>query len=396
MLLLLIVLRLGILASAAEGLFSLSSTFQSQGDLASTVASLPDHAFVLVDRDEYVLDVSDILKTTVEGGLSEYLFSCGILPTEMCTVTIDGYINVSGIGSIDVAGSTISEAQARLDALVRQYYSSSLHVSLTLHRPRVTSVVIRGMVREPGSYVLPATSRVSDLVLESGGLVFYGSHLGRATSQQGDSFDIDLSFCPETSSFRNDPFLGSLRVVEMFPCSNPVFVNYRGSIVTVDISPDGIGLPGLLGEFTILKGDVNLEQSYISSRNGQSVPLWDQSMGFSEYTVLPFDTLNLAYQDETVFVSGAVYSPGMIPFNPTSTASWYIQAAGGYLNEANRNNVIVSTPSGILEDIDIETFVVQPNSTIEVKYNWIAANSEYIALSMTAISLIMSVFYLTQ
>jgi len=182
----------------------------------------------------------------------------------------------------------------------------------------------------------------------------------------------------------------------MFPCSNPVFVNYRGSIVTVDISPNGIGLPDLLGEFTILKGDVNLEQSYISSRNGQSVPLWDQSLGFSEYTVVPFDTLNLAYQDETVFVSGAVYSPGMIPFNPTSTASWYIQAAGGYLNEANRNNVIVSTPSGILEDIDIETFVVQPNSTIEVKYNWIAANSEYIALSMTAISLIMSVFYLTQ
>ncbi len=396
MLLMLIVLKLGLLSSDGGSFFSLSSTFQSQEDLSSAAVSLPDHAFVLVDRDEYLLDVSDILKTTVEGGLSEYLFSCGILPTEMCTVTTDGYINVSGIGSIDVAGATINEAQARLDALVRQYYSSSLQVSLTLHKPRVTSVAIRGMVRNPGSYILSATSRVSDLVLESGGLVFYGSHLGRAVSQQGDSLPVDLSFSAETNRFRDDPFLGNLSVVEMFPCSNPVFVNYRGSIITVDIAPDGTSLSDLLHEFIILRGDVNLEQSYISSRDDRTVPLWDQNRGFTEYTVAPLDTLNLAYQDESVFVSGAVYSPGMIPFNPTSTVSWYIQAAGGYLNEANRGNVIVSTPSGNVENLDIDTFVVQPNSTIEVKYKWIAANSEYIALTMTAISLIMSVLYLTQ
>jgi protein involved in polysaccharide export with SLBB domain len=396
MLLMLIVLKLGLLSSADGSVFSLSSTFQSQGNLSSAAVSLPDHAFVLVDRDEYILDVSDVLRTTVEGGLSEYLFSCGILPSEMCTVTIDGFINVSGIGSVDVAGATITEAQARLDALVRQYYSSSLHVSLTLHQPRVTSVAIRGMVRNPGSYILSATARVSDLVLKSGGLVFYGSHLGRAVSQLGDSLPVDLSFSAETSRFRDDPFIGSLSVVEMFPCINPVFVNYRGSIVTVDIDPDGISLPDLLHDFAILRGDVNLEQSYISSRDDGTVPFWDQSSGFTEYTVSPFDTLNLAYQDESVFVSGAVYSPGMIPFNPTSTVSWYIQAAGGYLNEANRGNVVVSTPSGVIEDTDIDTFVVQPNSTIEVKYKWIAANSEYIALSMSAISLIMSVLYLTK
>ena len=136
---------------------------------------------VPVDRDAYRLAPGDMLLVTIEGGVSEYLLSVGVLPMDQCQVTLDGRLNVSGIGSLHVEGRSINEAQAALDAQVRSCFPS-LRAGLSLSFPRMVNMEVRGMVDNPGRYSMYATQRVSDAIREAGGVRLYGSQFGRAFS----------------------------------------------------------------------------------------------------------------------------------------------------------------------------------------------------------------------
>lgn len=374
-----------------------SSSFQSQAALASTSSNqITETAFASIDRDEYCLGVGDLLLVTIEGGLTEHLYLSGLSPMEQCGVTLDGFINVSGIGSIEVAGQSINEAQTSLTSLVRSYYPY-LHACLTLQHPRQVQINLRGMVVSPGMYTFFATSRVSDLFYAGGGSPFFGSHLGIAVTADGDSLAIDLSFDAFTNMLRLDPLLGNLRVVEFFAVTNPLFVNKRNSISVIDINPEGETLSDVLYKHNLISGNINLLSSTVNSRDHRTTPiLTSDGFGFSVITLMPYDTLNFSHQEISIFVSGAVNQPGMVPYNPLSGVDWYIQAAGGFRNDASRSNIVIQSASGFVEDANLDTYIIQPNSTIEVKYSWISSNSQYISLFVTFVALSLSVINLLQ
>ncbi len=350
---------------------------------------------VPVDRDEYRLAPGDMLVVTIEGGVSEYLLSVGVLPMDRCQVTLDGRLNVSGIGSIHVEGMSISEAQHTFDNLVRSGFPS-LRAELSLAYPRMVGVEVRGMVEKPGRYSMYATERVSDVILKAGGIRLYGSQYGRGVTGSGDAVPVDLSMEPFTGSLRSDPMLGGLVTVEMLPCDFPVFIQSAEGFYTHDIGSGGMSVPDLLSEAAPISGGVDLPASFVSVMGGGTVPVWRWDGGYTGYILSPGDTLNLVPGRNTVFVGGAVKNPGPVLFCPGAGVDWYIQSAGGFSADADINDISIIHSRGVLEVDSRDSLPVPGNSSIEVHYNWISKNREYVALLVTTIGLVFTMIQISK
>jgi protein involved in polysaccharide export with SLBB domain len=365
---------------------------QAAGSVETLQEAIP---VVPVDRDAYRLAPGDMLLVTIEGGVSEYLLSVGVLPMDQCQVTLDGRLNVSGIGSLHVEGRSINEAQAALDAQVRSCFPS-LRAGLSLSFPRMINVEVRGMVDSPGRYSMYATQRVSDAIREAGGVRLYGGQFGRAFRDSGEPVSVDLSLDPSTGVLRSDPMLDGLVMAEVFPCGHPVFILSSEGLSTHDIGPGGMSVSDLMAEAVLVDGDVDLPASYVSVVGGGTVPVWRWDGGYTEYSLSPGDTLNLVPEESTVFVGGAVQTPGLVLFRPGAGVDWYIQAAGGFSTEANTREIRVTHSGGVLEVDSRDSLPIPGNSSIEVGYSWMARNRDYVTLFATLAGLAFSVIQLTQ
>ena len=66
------------------------------------------------------------------------------------------------------------------------------------------------------------------------------------------------------------------------------------------------------------------------------------------------DSINIPKNNGVVEVSGEVYIPGYVQWSGNSRISHYIDKAGGYKPDADKNNIMVIYPNG---DIDIKKFL---------------------------------------
>ena len=82
----------------------------------------------------------------------------------------DGFISIPTIGSLEVAGKTIVEAESLLVDKSRDVYPRS-KISFRLTRVRMMKVLISGAVENPGVYELSAIDRLSSLIEASGGFI---------------------------------------------------------------------------------------------------------------------------------------------------------------------------------------------------------------------------------
>lgn len=113
-----------------------------------------------IDPDEYIVGPGDLLNI---------VFWQPTYQENSCTVSGDGTVVIPMVGVTPVAGLTLTQARARLDSAV----ASALRwgrITVSLVEPRRFRVHVTGLVERPGTYVLPATARVADAILEAGGL----------------------------------------------------------------------------------------------------------------------------------------------------------------------------------------------------------------------------------
>jgi polysaccharide export outer membrane protein len=113
-----------------------------------------------VNPDEYVLGPGDGLNVVFwQPTFREY----------PAVVSGDGNLVVPLVGVLPVAGLTLTEARARMDAAVAGALRVG-RISVSLTQPRKFRVHVTGRVEQPGTYALPATARVADAVEMAGGL----------------------------------------------------------------------------------------------------------------------------------------------------------------------------------------------------------------------------------
>ncbi len=358
-----------------------------------------------IDRDEYILGPGDILSVVVEGGCSEIMLSSGVIPQSFCIVSGDGYISISGIGAVKAGQLSITETQYNVQEKAEEYYPS-VTLTISLYSLRTISIGIRGLVEEPGVYNLSATERVSAIVTAAGGISAYGSRTGHIYFSNGEYSLFDLHCDIQTGAYISDPLLTEAVTVVVDECVNPIYVIQTGfaqrsteneisnivhSIETWD-SETQFSIADFINRMGGVAGNVNMMNSGLV-RNGEYLPIWQDSSGFSDCLVLPGDTIVFVSYRDSVFVGGAVENPMHITYHPEMSVHEYVIAAGGCTSDASLGGVrLVRNGDVIAQGDDILPRSLLPGDALEVPYSWIAKNSNAITVVSVTIGLVYTVF----
>jgi len=107
-----------------------------------------------INPEFYVLGTGDVLKFRAWGRLEIQ---------QVVTIGPDGYAAIPTVGEINAAGKTVNEVNSTLQSMISRIYPHS-EVSLRLIKVRLMKVLISGAVREPGTYVISAVDRLSELI----------------------------------------------------------------------------------------------------------------------------------------------------------------------------------------------------------------------------------------
>ena len=381
---------------------------QSVSSPVSSASGISISVLEQADRNSYVLGPGDVVTVVIEGGCTEALLVAGVLPWTGCRIGSDGYLSVSGIGAVDVDGLTIEQAQYALQRTVSRFYPS-LNIALSLSEPRMLRASIRGMVNEPGTYIMTSLDRVSNLVMGAGGISAYGSRIGKLYTADGDTLEVDLHISAGTGFHVADPFLTNNASVVFDVCTNPVFL-LRTEFVfsaTPDEIPESIqsfetwelapydNFESLVVRMGGLPGNVNLSETRIVRKNNH-FPVWADSAGILQQLILPGDTILLVMMSNSITVAGAVIRPGSVAYRPESTVSNYIVAAGGLLPDAGSHISIFRNGKEYETDEPVENLTLLPGDGINIGYNWFSRNSGLISILGTTVSIGITVYAMSK
>ncbi len=344
----------------------------------------------LADRSTYVLGPGDIVTVVVEGGTSQVLMTAGLSPWTQCTIGGDGYLSVSGIGSVSVNDLTIDEAQQSLQRKAAGYYPS-IRVTLSLLEPRMLRVSVGGMVDLPGIYALSALHRVSDAVLLAGGVSTFGSYTGTMFAENGETLEVDLNILPGSMSFTADPFLTNNAGIIIDVCDNPVYILYTANALETRNVRPGETFESLLTRMGGVSGNISLIDCRIA-RDENRIPIWNHSEGFLNTELIPGDTLLLVSLRDSITVGGAVGLPGSVPYNPESTVLDYIVTAGGPVSTASGSITVHRNGSEADIEGDVAEAHLLPGDIVNVNYNWFNRNAAMITLITSAISIGITIY----
>jgi polysaccharide export outer membrane protein len=178
------------------------------------------------------------------------------------------------------------------------------------------TATVRGEVAQPGSYALQKGERVSALIDKAGGFTdnawLRGAVFHRRSAKEHQGEELK-EIVPKIESM--------LRAYKEISEQEEKFLATLASLPPAGRVPVHLSLPRLL------KGtaeDIELEEG---------------------------DELFLPAETKTVAVTGAVTAPGTFPFAENKGYKEYIQAAGGYTKEADRDSVYLRKADGMMETL---------------------------------------------
>jgi len=133
---------------------------------------------------DYYLDIGDKLSISLLGGPRNESLSLIIMH--------DGAIAITGIGSVQVAGLSLSDASKKIEKFL-QSKVPGLEALVQLSEMRDIQVVIVGYVGEPGIYTLSGNSNILSALRVAGGISKNGSFRNISIKRNGkilDTFDM--------------------------------------------------------------------------------------------------------------------------------------------------------------------------------------------------------------
>jgi protein involved in polysaccharide export with SLBB domain len=159
-------------------------------------------------------------------------------------------------------------------------------------------VAITGQVKAPGRYALTSkTDRLTDLLARAGGLT-------------AEAYPGGIEFYRRSGPLRGDTLRRS----------------------------NGTGLQPLPAGFRERVG-IDLPRVLRDSKFGDNIILAGG------------DSINIPEYDPVVVVRGAVNAPGPVAYRPGKNLDWYVNAAGGYSQQADRRRPYVTQPDGQKEGV---------------------------------------------
>tara|TARA_B100001027_G_C16261303_1_gene329577 strand:+ start:823 stop:2562 length:1740 start_codon:yes stop_codon:yes gene_type:complete len=253
--------------------------------------------------------------------------------------------------------------------------------SLFIREYKYNTVSIKGAVKNPGTYLLPLGTTLSELVESAGGY--------------------------EDSAYPFGGFLNNKNSLEINEdAKNKLYNKFLNNLITnARLSSDGQGDKGL---------GLILKQLQDSPTNGRVIAEFDLDVIRSQPdkdTILENeDEILIPNKTQQVYIQGEVNNNGAIRYSPGKDINYYIKNSGGSLDSADLETIFIIHPNGETKSIEMNSrlaflanndqeLLVYPGSiiyiprssnlanTLEIASIWAPIISS-VALSLTSLSVL--------
>ncbi|MBR3074767.1 MAG: SLBB domain-containing protein, partial [Bacteroidales bacterium] len=315
--------------------------------------------------DDYVLGPGDQVLIDV-WGINEASFAERIRP--------EGYIMISQVGKIQLAGLTVKEAEGKIKSGLGRIYSSlrsgTSKMSLTLGNLRTIQINILGEVAVPGTYRLSSFTTLFNALYRAGGVREVGSLRNVKVVRGGEVFAV--------VDIYEYLFSGKLELNVPLKEGDVIIVPTYSSLVSITGAvkrpmfyemKEGESVGNLIKYAGGFAGNAYREEVGIERNNGRINSMNTvKSRDFSSFALEDGDAVLVSGSEVAVFtnrveVKGAVYRPGKFELGgDIATVGQLVAHAGGVLEDAflgraqivreksDRSMELVAVPlKGILE-----------------------------------------------
>ena len=264
------------------------------------------------------------------------------------TISPEGRIIVSQVGSIDLGGLSIAQATKKIKSLMARRYAgvqgSSSQISVTLGSIRTIQVNIMGEVKVPGTYRLSSFTSVFNALYRAGGVTGTGSLRGVRVVRAGEQIaTVDIYSYIFDGSLDQNASLKEGDVIIVPPYDR--LVDVKGGVKRPMLyeAREGDTVEDLIayaGGFTgdAYDGEVRLERYDGTLKAVRNVPAAQFAATSLEDGDILTVAVNSRQQDiyaNKVEVRGAVYRPGTFALGgDIATVGQIVSHAGGLLEDA--------------------------------------------------------------
>ena len=140
------------------------------------------------DVGEYILGPGDLLSVKV--------FESPDLDSEV-RVSARGFVTLPILGTVNIKGLSVSEAEAKIEELLRKDYIRDPHVTVFIKEHVSQQITMVGAVKNPGTYDYISKKNILDVLAIAGGLTEQAGTVAMVTRKKGEAdertnFVIDL------------------------------------------------------------------------------------------------------------------------------------------------------------------------------------------------------------
>ncbi|MFN5176644.1 MAG: SLBB domain-containing protein [Ignavibacteria bacterium] len=251
----------------------------------------------IVDADHYRIGPGDVLSIqTLSGNATEQYVS----------VSPENAILVPRIGELSLKNATLAKAKSLIVDMMKQRNPNAT-VTVMLRKCRSLYVSIRGNVRYPGTYAIPASMRVSTVI--------------RLANQP-----------PKSASQQN----GGTTQAAMESAKELTVIEARRSAMRGGTLTGNEELPSFVARnITVLHADGTSSNADLEKALALSTATDDPTLREGDQIFVPFDQgLNSA-----IAIAGAVIRPISIAFKKGDKASMLLKLAYGLTDDADPSNI---------------------------------------------------------
>jgi protein involved in polysaccharide export with SLBB domain len=290
------------------------------------------------------------------------------------TVSPDGDVNIDGFGPIQVSGLTVSQASARVRAILGKRYQGS-QIKLTLGQTRTITVNVMGEVLIPGSYTMSSFGTVFHALHMAGGIGDLGTlrnikvYRGGTLVSVVDVYDYML----------NGKLTGNVKLAD----NDVIVVGTYDSLVNITgkvkrpmfyemKSNESLGT--LLRYAGGFKGEAYTKSVRVVRRSGREYSIFNvNEFDVGSFTIADNDSVIvdsvLARYENMVELKGAVFRPGKYQVGgDINSVRSLLEAADGTTEEAFTAHGIIhrEKPDKTLEVIQVNIDGIMDGSVPDI------------------------------
>ncbi|NOX90124.1 MAG: hypothetical protein GXO77_13985 [Calditrichaeota bacterium] len=356
-----------------------------------------------LEASDYLIGPGDEFKISIIGEIeNEYIIQ----------VSPEGEVILPSLGEVVLKDVTLKEAKAKLlEILSSNYLKAKISVNLiTLRKFRI---YLTGEVKNPGTYFVQGSDRLSDVIEVS------GMGIAASTQEQVASFGLtDWADDTRVQVRHKNGTVDTYDLTRFYQygdmSQNPYL--HGGDIIfipSIDLTAAKVIIEGNVGNQGIysLKKDETIFgflrrvaainkrsdlKNIMLERSGerQIINLLDDWEKFINFKLIDGDRIIVPTINDRVYVRGEVYNPGSFPYLANYTSKDYIGLAGALDSGAGDNKIVVvrKETGEVLKGPDIiikrGDMVILPKRTREVFKDYMTILMPLVSIAISTIALI--------